>query len=65
MRHKLQTFDSGGITIHILLGIILVGCNSRIKYDEKEDVLIHIANHYIEQEEYRMLKIGERSIKDR
>ena len=42
---------------YLLLGILLIGCNSSIKYYEKENTLIHIANYYIEREEYRMFQM--------
>ena len=41
--------------VYLLLCIMLIGCNSKIK-NEKEDVLVPVATHNIETEESRMLK---------
>ena len=37
--------------------ILLFGCYSQIKEYEKEDVLMHIANYYIEEEESNLLRL--------
>ena len=45
------------IKIHLLLCIILIGCSSKTKEYEAEDVLMNIANHFLVTEETRMLDI--------
>ena len=42
--------------VYLLLCIILLGCNSKIKKNEKEYVLMPVTNHNIETEESRMIE---------